>query len=151
MATKSNVSIILFLALHFLFFTMVSSCLTCTSPTPNQSPSPSPTPTPTPTPPPPPPPPPILTPTLTPTCPRDTLKLGVCVNLLRSLVNVEVGSPPVKPCCSLIKGLADLEVAVCLCTTIRANALGININVPMSLSLLLNVCGNQVPRGFQCG
>ncbi|XP_042751515.1 14 kDa proline-rich protein DC2.15 [Lactuca sativa] len=84
------------------------------------------------------------------TCPRDALKLGVCANLLGGLVSVEVGSPPVKPCCSLIQGLIDLEAALCLCTAIKANVLGINLDVPLSLSLLLNACGNQVPSGFQC-
>ena len=84
------------------------------------------------------------------TCPRDALKLGVCANLLRGLISVEVGSPPVKPCCSLIQGLIDLEAALCLCTAIKANVLGINLDVPLSLSLLLNACGNQVPSGFQC-
>ncbi|CAI9264358.1 unnamed protein product [Lactuca saligna] len=84
------------------------------------------------------------------TCPRDALKLGVCANLLGGLVKVELGSPPVKPCCSLIQGLADLEAAVCLCTAIKANVLGINLNVPLSLSLLVNVCGGEVPNGFVC-
>ncbi|GJV48256.1 14 kDa proline-rich protein DC2.15-like protein [Tanacetum coccineum] len=84
------------------------------------------------------------------TCPKDTLKLGVCANLLGGLVGVQVGSPPVKPCCTLIQGLADVEAAVCLCTAIKANVLGINLNVPVSLSLLLNVCGKKVPSGFKC-
>ncbi|KAL3829872.1 hypothetical protein ACJIZ3_018674 [Penstemon smallii] len=86
-------------------------------------------------------------------CPKDTLKLGVCANLLNDLVNVVVGSPPKNPaaCCSLIGGLADLDAAVCLCTAIKANVLGINLNVPVSLSLLLNYCGKKVPSGFQCG
>ncbi|KAK4483591.1 hypothetical protein RD792_010790 [Penstemon davidsonii] len=85
-------------------------------------------------------------------CPKDTLKLGVCAILLNDLVNVVVGSPPQKPnaCCSLIGGLADLDAAVCLCTAIRANVLGINLNVPVSLSLLLNYCGKKFPSGFQC-
>ncbi|XP_010539616.1 PREDICTED: lipid transfer protein EARLI 1-like [Tarenaya hassleriana] len=83
------------------------------------------------------------------TCPRDSLKLGVCVNAL-NLLNVTLGSPPVKPCCSLIQGLADLEAAVCLCTALKASILGINLNVPINLTLLLNVCSRKAPRGFQC-
>ncbi|XP_068634227.1 14 kDa proline-rich protein DC2.15-like isoform X4 [Aristolochia californica] len=82
-------------------------------------------------------------------CPRDALKLGVCANLL-GLVSIVVGSPPTLPCCSLLQGLVDLEAAICLCTAIRANVLGLNLNVPISLSLLLNVCGRRVPSGFQC-
>lgn len=83
------------------------------------------------------------------TCPRDALKLGVCADIL-GLVNVVVGAPPTTPCCALLAGLADLEVAVCLCTAIKANVLGINLNVPLSLSLLINACGKTVPPGFQC-
>ncbi|XP_019068265.1 14 kDa proline-rich protein DC2.15-like [Solanum lycopersicum] len=83
------------------------------------------------------------------TCSIDTLKLGVCANIL-NLVNVIVGSPPTLPCCSLIQGLTDLEAAVCLCTAIKANVLGINLNVPLSLSLILNTCGKKYPTGFTC-
>ncbi|WRX09788.1 Hydrophobic seed protein domain - like 3 [Theobroma cacao] len=83
-------------------------------------------------------------------CPRDTLKLGVCANVLNDLIHLVVGTPPKTPCCPLIQGLADLEAAVCLCTAIKANILGINLNVPVSLSLLLNYCGKNVPKGFQC-
>ncbi|KAJ4723279.1 14 kDa proline-rich protein DC2.15-like [Melia azedarach] len=83
-------------------------------------------------------------------CPRDALKLGVCADLLGVLVNITVGAPPKSPCCNLIRGLADLEAAVCLCTAIKANVLGINLNIPLSLSLLLNVCEKGVPSGFQC-
>ncbi|KAG6416265.1 hypothetical protein SASPL_123691 [Salvia splendens] len=83
-------------------------------------------------------------------CPRDTLKLGVCANLLNDLVHLVVGTPPKTPCCTLIEGLADLEAAVCLCTALKANVLGNNLNVPVSLSLLVNYCGKKVPSGFQC-
>ncbi|KAI3727478.1 hypothetical protein L6452_16093 [Arctium lappa] len=129
MVSKSNASLVLFLALNLLFFAMVSGCGTCGSPTPKPKPNPKPSKA---------------------TCPKDTLKLGACANLLGGLVGVEIGSPPVKPCCSLIQGLADIEAAVCLCTAIKANVLGINLNVPVSLSLLLNVCGKKVPSGFKC-
>ncbi|KAL2472015.1 Bifunctional inhibitor/lipid-transfer protein/seed storage 2S albumin superfamily protein [Abeliophyllum distichum] len=83
-------------------------------------------------------------------CPKDTLKLGVCANLLNDLEHLVVGTPPKTPCCTLIEGLVDLEAAVCLCTAIKAKVLGINLNVPVSLSLLLNYCGKNVPSGFQC-
>ncbi|XXG43107.1 hypothetical protein AAC387_Pa01g3217 [Persea americana] len=83
------------------------------------------------------------------TCPRDALKLGVCADIVK-LVNVIAGSPPTLPCCSLLQGLVDLEVAVCLRTAIKAKVLGINLNVPASLSLLLNACGRKVPTGFKC-
>ncbi|XP_024995158.1 14 kDa proline-rich protein DC2.15-like [Cynara cardunculus var. scolymus] len=131
MVSKSNASLVLFLALNLLFFALVSGCGTCGSPAPKPTPKPTPKPS-------------------KPTCPKDTLKLGVCANLLGGLVGVQVGSPPVKPCCTLIQGLADIEAAVCLCTAIKANVLGINLNVPVSLSLLLNACGKKVPSGFKC-
>ncbi|GMI70129.1 hypothetical protein like AT4G12520 [Hibiscus trionum] len=77
------------------------------------------------------------------------LNLGVCLNLL-SLVDVELGNVPTKPCCSLIKGLVDLEAAVCLCTAMRANVLGININLLISLNLFLDNCGRRVPTEYIC-
>ncbi|KAK4425462.1 proline-rich protein DC2.15 [Sesamum alatum] len=145
MASRAATSTALLLLFNLLFFTMVSStsvpCPPTTTPTPT-------TPTPTPT-------------TPTPShghghkhskakCPKDTLKLGVCANLLNDLVHLVVGTPPKTPCCTLIKGLADLEAAVCLCTAIKAKLLGNNLNIPVSLSLLLNYCGKKVPSGFQC-
>ncbi|EPS71802.1 hypothetical protein M569_02964 [Genlisea aurea] len=92
-------------------------------------------------------PPPITKPA---TCPIDTLKLGVCANLLGDLLGVVIGTPPKEPCCSVIQGLVDLEAAVCLCTAIKADILGINLNIPVSLSVLLNVCSKKVPPGFIC-
>jgi len=66
------------------------------------------------------------------------------------LLHLVVGTPPKTPCCSLIEGLVDLEAAICLCTAIKANVLGINLNVPVSLSLLLNYCGKNLPTDFHC-
>ncbi|KMZ65530.1 Bifunctional inhibitor/lipid-transfer protein/seed storage 2Salbumin superfamily protein [Zostera marina] len=84
-------------------------------------------------------------------CPIDALKLNVCANVLNGLVNAVIGTEgSSKPCCSLIKGLVDLDAAVCLCTAIKANILGINLNLPVSLSLLVNQCGRVVPSHFQC-
>ncbi|KAF7810121.1 14 kDa proline-rich protein DC2.15-like [Senna tora] len=83
-------------------------------------------------------------------CPRDALKLGVCANLLNGPVGAVVGSPLNHPCCSLLEGLVDLEVALCLCTAIKANILGINLNIPISLSLVLNACEKTPPSDFQC-
>ncbi|KAH0989550.1 hypothetical protein GBA52_001033 [Prunus armeniaca] len=37
------------------------------------------------------------------TCPKDTLKLGVCIDLL-GLVNLPVGTPPTSKCCALLEG-----------------------------------------------
>ncbi|XP_074560974.1 14 kDa proline-rich protein DC2.15-like [Curcuma longa] len=83
-------------------------------------------------------------------CPMDTLKLGVCTDVLDGLLNVTLGRPPAMPCCGLLRRLVDLEAAVCLCTALRANVLGIRLNLPVSHSLLLNYCGKKVPAGFIC-
>ncbi|KAG6788770.1 hypothetical protein POTOM_004847 [Populus tomentosa] len=126
MASKSTTSLALFLAVNLLFFSLVTAKSSSCPPPPKPKPTPSPTPNPS-----------------GGKCPKDALKLGVCADLLGSLLNVTVGTPPVKPCCSVIQGLLDLEAAVCLCTAIKANILGINLNIPVSLSLLLNVCGKK--------
>ncbi|XP_028107787.1 14 kDa proline-rich protein DC2.15-like [Camellia sinensis] len=131
MASKA----LLLLSLNLLFFTLVSSNYVPCPPPPPKTPKHHHNPP---------------SPPAKATCPRDTLKLGVCANLLNDLVHLVIGTPPKTPCCTLIQGLADLEAAVCLCTAIKANVLGINLNVPISLSLLLNYCGKNVPSGFQC-
>ncbi|CAI0432552.1 unnamed protein product [Linum tenue] len=140
MFSQTSSAMALFLALNLLFFSMASACG-------GGCPNPKPTPTTPPTPP--------STPTTPSTggsgkCPIDALKLGVCADVLANLLNLKLGSPPVQPCCSLINGLVDVEAAVCLCTAIKANILGINLNVPVSLSLLLNACNQKLPSGFQC-
>ncbi|KAE8682372.1 pEARLI1-like lipid transfer protein 2 [Hibiscus syriacus] len=95
-------------------------------------------------------PPPACTPPAKPaSCPKDTLKLGVCADVL-GLVNIVVGTPASSKCCGLLQGLADLEAALCLCTAIKANVLGINLNVPVTLSVLLSACQKEVPAGFKC-
>ncbi|KAJ0105714.1 hypothetical protein Patl1_18533 [Pistacia atlantica] len=137
MASKSLASTALLLALDLLFFTLVTStnvpaCTTTPPKNHNHNGHPKPKPS-------------------KETCPRDAVKLGVCANVLKSLFNLELGKPPKKPCCSLLEGLVDLEAAVCLCSALKANVLGIvNLNIPISLSLLLNYCGKDVPSGFQC-
>ncbi|XP_062175466.1 14 kDa proline-rich protein DC2.15-like [Alnus glutinosa] len=139
MGSKAIATIAFLVSLNLLFFTMVTSTyVPCPPPPPKTPKHPPVKPHPTPAAPKP------------ATCPKDTLKLGVCANLLNDLVHLVVGTPPKTPCCSLIQGLADVEAAVCLCTAIKANVLGINLNVPVSLSLLLNYCGKNVPTGFQC-
>ncbi|ONI22606.1 hypothetical protein PRUPE_2G139000 [Prunus persica] len=164
-------TIALLLSLNLVFFTTVSSDhhVPTRSPTPPKTPKHPPLSTPTSTltqspltliPTPEQPPSTLtLTPTLTPSpspsppkasCPKDTLKLGVCGDLLNDLLHPVLGTLPKTPCCSLIVGLADVDAAVCLCTAIKANVLGINLNVPVSLNLLLKYCGKSVPKDFQC-
>ena len=127
MAGKASIA--MFLAVNLVVFAMASACGgDCPTPTPS---------TPTPT------------PASFGKCPRDALKLGVCANLL-GLIKAKVGVPPTEPCCPLLEGLVDLEAALCLCTAIKGEVLGIKLNLPVDLSLILNHCGKTVPAGFKC-
>ena len=81
-----------------------------------------------------------------PTC-KNALKFKVCANVLDL---VKVSLPQRSKCCGLIKGLVDLEAAVCLCTALKADLLGLKLDVPISLSVILNQCGKKVPSGFKC-
>ncbi|CAI9770326.1 unnamed protein product [Fraxinus pennsylvanica] len=83
-------------------------------------------------------------------CPKDTLKLGVCSDWL-GLVHEEIGAKPSSKCCALLEGLANLEAALCLCTAIKANLLGIvNLEIPVAISFVIDSCGKKVPKGFVC-
>ncbi|PAN39491.1 hypothetical protein PAHAL_7G246900 [Panicum hallii] len=132
MAGKASVA--LFLAVNLVVFA-VASATRANCPPPPSTPSTPSTPTPT--------------PASFGKCPRDALKLGVCANVL-GLIKAKVGVPPTEPCCPLLEGLVDLEAALCLCTAIKGNILGINLNLPIDLSLILNHCGKTVPTGFKC-
>ncbi|KAL8091219.1 14 kDa proline-rich protein DC2.15-like [Apium graveolens] len=151
MASQSNATTALLLSINILFFSLVSSSEMSPSPEPEVSPSP-PDPEMSPSPPEPErkPSPPPRSPNAG-KCPRNALKLGVCADILQIIKGVVIGAPPTQPCCSLLKGLINLEAAVCLCTAIKANILGIiKLNVPVDLSLVLNNCGKQVPNGYEC-
>ncbi|EOA23111.1 hypothetical protein CARUB_v10003904mg [Capsella rubella] len=81
-------------------------------------------------------------------CPRDSLQLGVCAKVL---LQVELKfNTSLKPCCSLIQGLADLDAAVCLCDVLKTKVLGTPLNLPLNPSVLLSVCGREAPNNFQC-
>ncbi|KAL0538176.1 hypothetical protein IC582_027178 [Cucumis melo] len=93
---------------------------------------------------------PATTPTTQAKCPKDTLKFGVCGSWL-GLISEQIGTKPSKKCCSLLTGLADLEAALCLCTALKANVLGVvSLDVPIALSLVVNSCGKSIPQGFVC-
>ncbi|KAK1695853.1 hypothetical protein QYE76_012550 [Lolium multiflorum] len=84
-------------------------------------------------------------------CPIDALKLRVCANVLGGLLGLKVGVPTYDECCPLLKGLVDLDAAVCLCTAVKANVLGIvHLNVRADITLLLNHCGKSCPSDFTC-
>ncbi|XP_054789136.1 14 kDa proline-rich protein DC2.15-like [Prosopis cineraria] len=123
-STKLCATVLVFYLLAFP--TSTEACGSCKPPKPKPCPTPAPA-----------------------KCPTDALKLAACADVL-GLVNVVVGSAPTSKCCPLLEGLVDLEAALCLCTAIKANVLGINLNVPLSLSLILSSCQKSVPTGFQC-
>lgn len=134
-SSKALASTALLLILNLLFFSLLSAnavpCPPTVKPTPKPSPKPKPKPHHA-------------------TCPCDTVKLGVCADMLGGLISLNVGKPSRTSCCSLLEGMADLEAAVCLCTDIKDDILGINLNVPVSLSMVLNYCGKKVPAGSKC-
>ncbi|KAF3341996.1 pEARLI1-like lipid transfer protein 2 [Carex littledalei] len=161
MASKAT----LFLAVNLFFFVLANAKCATPPPKPPKSSCPpkAPPKTPPATPPksscPPTPPltPPVTPPTTPPAtppssnnCPIDALKLGACADVLGLLKGINIGSGSKNSCCSLLGGLVDLEAAVCLCTALKANILGINLNLPINLSLVLNYCGKGVPSGYQC-
>ncbi|CAN8271308.1 unnamed protein product [Cochlearia groenlandica] len=148
MASRNSASLALFFALNILFFTLTAATNCGCNPSPKHKPTPSPK-VPSPKVPSPSVPSPS-TPGSSRSCPIDALKLGVCGNVLSGLLNIGLGQPSSRSCCSLLQGLVDLDAAICLCTALRANVLGINLNVPICLNLLLNTCGKKLPSGFQC-
>ncbi|XP_010456901.2 PREDICTED: putative lipid-binding protein AIR1B [Camelina sativa] len=83
------------------------------------------------------------------TCPRDALKLSTCANVL-NLINLNLGAPVMRPCCSILFGLIDLDVALCFCTALKLSILGITIDTPIHLNLALDACGRTLPDGFRC-
>uniref|UniRef100_A0ACD5TT87 Uncharacterized protein n=1 Tax=Avena sativa TaxID=4498 RepID=A0ACD5TT87_AVESA len=98
--------------------------------------------------------PPIIPPPVVPTpstgrCSIGMLKLKVCANVL-NLLKLKLGVPATEECCPLLSGLANLDAAVCLCTAIKADVLGIHLDVPVDLTLLLNQCGRTCPDDFTC-
>ncbi|XP_009133571.1 putative lipid-binding protein AIR1B [Brassica rapa] len=83
------------------------------------------------------------------TCPRDQLKLSTCANIL-NLINLNLGAPAMRPCCSVLLGLIDLDIALCFCSALKLSILGITTNTPIHLNLALNACGGTLPDGFRC-
>ncbi|KAK4796524.1 hypothetical protein SAY86_028850 [Trapa natans] len=124
MAWKTTATLPLFFLLNLLLFSLSGAWIDAPSPSPTRSPFRS--------------------------CPFDTLKLGVCVNLLNDILYVRAGTPSKEPCCGLINGLHHQDATACLCTAAKANILGTRLSTQLSLPLLLKACGKKVPTNFQC-
>ncbi|CAL5069903.1 unnamed protein product [Urochloa decumbens] len=142
MAKNSHCIVMALLLVAAALLAPAAACPTCPTPTPPPPPPPK---TPVPCPPPP------STPS-SPTgkCPLNTLKLLACVDALNGLVHAVVGAKPSEKCCPLLSGVADLDAALCLCTAIKAKALGIDIVLPIAIEVLVNECHKNVPASFQC-
>ncbi|KAL9665911.1 hypothetical protein QQ045_000232 [Rhodiola kirilowii] len=82
-------------------------------------------------------------------CPINILKFGACVYLLGEAVHTGVGDPAVNACCPVLKGLAELEAAACLCTTLKVKLLNLKVYVPIALRILIS-CGKTPPPGYTC-
>ncbi|XP_031505355.1 lipid transfer protein EARLI 1-like [Nymphaea colorata] len=84
-------------------------------------------------------------------CPVDPLKLGACIDLLDGMLHLVVSHHSSgSHCCPLVKGLADLEAAACLCNAAKADVLGINVGLDVKLNLLAKACGRKIPEGYSC-
>jgi hypothetical protein len=144
MATMTNHRIVPLLLVAATLLAQAAACPYCPTPKPPPPPPPSSS---TPCPPPP------YSPSpSTPTgkCPVNTLKLLACVDALNGLVHAVIGTKASDTCCPLLSGVADLDAALCLCTTIKAKALSVSLVLPVAISVLVNECGKHVPSSFQC-
>ncbi|KAJ6795004.1 putative 36.4 kDa proline-rich protein [Iris pallida] len=81
-------------------------------------------------------------------CPTDTVKLGACLDVLRGVGAARVGDAAAK-CCPLIRGLASVDAALCLCTTIKLKLLSVKVFQPISAQLFMT-CGKALPPGYTC-
>ncbi|CAH2042785.1 unnamed protein product [Thlaspi arvense] len=115
----------IFLAVNLLFFAFVTSSSAQSVPTPSPSP----------------------------TCSINNLQVkGLCAKfLLPGLLNITVTVPPTSPCCSLISGLANIEAAACLCTSLKLPPpITLNINATAPVNSVLRGCGKNSPPNFTC-
>ncbi|XP_078436638.1 putative lipid-binding protein At4g00165 [Wolffia australiana] len=98
-----------------------------------------------PTPAPPPPPPTGLIP-----CVFDILKFAICGPVLLLFNLLGIAPQPTGPCCTVVNSLSMNGAISCLCVGIKANILGINISIPGNVTLLIRLCGRDVPFGIGC-
>ncbi|CAN6229507.1 unnamed protein product [Urochloa humidicola] len=143
MAKNSHRIVALLLIAATLLAPPAAACPTCPTPTPPPPPPKTPPVVPCP-------PPPSTPSSPTGKCPLNTLKLLACVDALNGLVHAVVGAKASEKCCPLLSGVADLDAALCLCTAIKAKALGINVVLPIAIEVLVNECHKNVPASFQC-
>ncbi|KAJ7003858.1 36.4 kDa proline-rich protein [Populus alba x Populus x berolinensis] len=88
--------------------------------------------------------PPVITPPPSSSYPPYPPGSGACVDVLGGLVHVGLGNPVENVCCPVLKGLLELEAAICLCTSIRLKLLNLTIYIPLALQVLIT-CGQTPP------
>ncbi|CAH9110534.1 unnamed protein product [Cuscuta europaea] len=111
-----------------------------------------PLPTPTISPPPmnsPPPPSPLTPPPPPKYCPIDTMKVGLCLDILGGLIHIHLGDPAINKCCPMLGGLVGMEAAVCMCSTMSMRMMNLTIFMPVALELI-GMCGLYLPPGYAC-
>ncbi|XP_010448888.1 PREDICTED: pEARLI1-like lipid transfer protein 3 [Camelina sativa] len=81
------------------------------------------------------------------TCPRDPLQLRVCANVL-GLANVTAGDTRARSCCTAINGLANVQVADCLCFIFRP--LPLVFGIDKAVREIFFACNMVFLIGFQC-
>ncbi|KAL1201698.1 Lipid transfer protein EARLI 1 [Cardamine amara subsp. amara] len=75
------------------------------------------------------------------TCPSNPLQLGVCANVI-------AGDTRAQPCCTAINGLANVQVADCLCFVFRP--LPLVFGIYEAIREIFFACNRVFPIGFQC-
>jgi Hydrophobic seed protein len=76
-------------------------------------------------------------------CPIEAGKFNVFKDVVNIIKGIKVGLPGTSKCCPLIKGLATVPAATCLCRAIKANVLGVKFDFPLDLKLILTYCGKD--------
>ncbi|XP_021754423.1 putative lipid-binding protein AIR1B [Chenopodium quinoa] len=98
------------------------------------------------------------------TCPD----LNVCLNIANELVNVPLGSQSRTSCCELVHGIADADLVLCLCTSLKTTPLGSTLGdllnvlggvlggfsgsdlLNQELLAIVNACGVNNPTQYKC-
>ncbi|XP_021754421.1 putative lipid-binding protein AIR1B [Chenopodium quinoa] len=98
------------------------------------------------------------------TCPD----LNVCLEVANGLVDVQFGSQSRTECCELIHGIADADLALCLCTSLKYTPLGSTLGgllnalggllggltgsnlLNKELVAVVNSCGYNNPTQYKC-
>ncbi|XP_021735723.1 putative lipid-binding protein AIR1 [Chenopodium quinoa] len=101
------------------------------------------------------------------TCPD----LNVCVSIANDLVNAQFGGQTRTECCELIHGIADADLGLCLCTSLKNTLLGSTLGgllnalggvlgglggltgndlLNKELVTVVNACGFNNPTQYKC-